>query len=68
MRTGSSAMVFRTSPERQCVRLAERFNVCGTEPWTPSILDFNMDDYRNPAGLPVGIINFANSPNLTSRE
>jgi hypothetical protein len=24
--------------------------------------------FRNPAGLPVGIINFANSPDLTSPE
>jgi hypothetical protein len=37
-----------------------------TESWSPSILDFNMDDYYNPTELPAGIINFATSPYLTS--
>lgn len=40
----------------------------GTEPWSPSILDFNKDDYYNPAGLPLGIINFADSPYLTNLD
>lgn len=40
----------------------------GTESWSPSILDFNKDDYYNPAGLPAGIINFANSPYLTNLD
>lgn len=39
----------------------------GSEPWSPSILDYGRDDYYNPNGLPAGIINFANSPFLSNR-
>jgi len=34
----------------------------GTAPWTPSRLDPSRRNYFNPAGLPIGVANFATSP------
>jgi hypothetical protein len=33
----------------------------GPLPWQPSVLDVNKSNYYNPAGLPAGIFNLANS-------
>jgi hypothetical protein len=38
----------------------------GSQPWTPSTLDANKQNYYNPAGLPAGVFNLANSPYLAS--
>jgi hypothetical protein len=37
----------------------------GAQPWTPSVLDLGRDDYYNPDGLPVGVLNLATSTYLT---
>jgi len=37
----------------------------GSSPWAPSTLDVGHDDYYNPAGLAVGILNLSASSYLT---
>lgn len=37
----------------------------GPRPWNPQVLDFNKSNYYNPAGLPGGVFNLAESSYLT---